>query len=234
MRSALPLVALLALSALLPLASAQVPDPADAVAQACALAGDARDLLPMCPQEEPAAPQQAQEAAAQDAHDHGAQDAPQAAQDVAGEAQDAAGDVADDPTTAPDRVAALAATLLQFLKDLLSLPALGANAAWDGMAGVGAAVAGAASAAADAVSSGAQGAMDAVSSGAQAVGAAVSGGASYVGDLAAQGWDAVASLFGADAALPAGHDTAGLPAAKAPVDQAAGLLQQVVGALPAA
>lgn len=223
MRPASPLVLLLVLASLAPLASAQAPDPAEVVAQACALAGDAGDLVPLCPREEPAAPQQAQEPAAEQAHDHGAQDAPQAAQDLAGEAQDAAGDVADDPASAPDRLAGLVASILQFLRDLLGLPVAGFTLAVDAMSAVGSALATAASTAASAVATGAQ-----------AVASAVADGASYVGDLAAQGVQALASLFAADAPASVDGGLVDAPAAKAPVDQATGLLQQVVGALPSA
>lgn len=122
------LLAVLALAAT-PLASAQVPDPEAVVALACATAGGVDpaldDAVPLCPRDEPAAPQQAEE---EDAHEHDAaappgSGDPQDAADLAGQALDDAQAIPQDPASAPNRLAALAATVVQFVRDLVGLPA---------------------------------------------------------------------------------------------------------------
>lgn len=220
MRRALPLVVLALSLALVPSAAAQAPEPGEVVAQACALAGDAREAIPLCPREEPTAPQQPQAPAPGEAHEHGAAEP---AQEIAGEAQETVGEIAQDPAGAPDRLAAFVATVLQFLRDLLSLPVAGATLLVEAASAIGAAVAGAASAVAGATASGAQAAGDAVASG-----------ASFVGGLAAQAWDAVGALFaGSDVGASSDGGLVDGSPGKAPVDAAAGLVEQVVGALPA-
>lgn len=132
-----PALALALTLALAPHATAQVPDvpdlpppPAveDAVALACSLAPAD---LPVCPQDEPTAPPQPP---GEEAHEHDASPAPAApgtpqdAGALAAQATDDAQGIAEDPTSAPDRLASLAATLLQFVKDLLDLPRQGLQA----------------------------------------------------------------------------------------------------------
>ena len=121
-------VASLLLLALTPLAAAQVPeppDPSEVVDQACALLPVD---VPVCPQQEPPgpAPQQPEE------HEHEAPPAPpaspQSAQQLVDEAREDVQGVVEDPASAPDRVASLVATLVQFVKDLLDVPAQGAHA----------------------------------------------------------------------------------------------------------
>lgn len=118
---------LLVLATLVPSASAQVPQPQPVVDQACdTVRGPApavADAVPLCPAAAPAAP-----AAPQHDHDHGApapppanpQDAPALAQSIAEQAQQ----VPQDPQGAPDHVLVIVETIIQFVKDVLSLPAL--------------------------------------------------------------------------------------------------------------
>lgn len=227
MRRVLPLVVLALLASLAPAASAQ-PDPAAVVEQVCALAGDARDALPVCPQEDPAAPAEpaAPEQAAAPAEPAAPTDpegAAGAAQGLADEARETAEEAAADPASAPDRIVAFLATIIQFLKDLLALPGIGARAALDGAAFVGGAIADAA------VATG-----QAIAAGASATGDAISGAFAKVGEVAGGAWDAVVSLF---APAPAETVRDGVAAPDVPevgAADAAGLLERAVGALPKA
>lgn len=109
-------VAFLALAAVSPLASAQVPEaPVDeAVLLVC---GAAPVDLPVCPQVDPVPPPAQEEAAQEPPAAPPA--TPQDAKQLAEEAVEDAGAIVDDPTTAPDRVASLVATIVQFVKDAL-------------------------------------------------------------------------------------------------------------------
>lgn len=169
------MLAPLALLLMMPLAHAQAPEPGTVVEAACAAAGaaDLDEAIPLCPQVDPAAPAPADEAA--EAHDHDAPANPQEALDLAGEAVDTVQSVPEDPAGAPEALAAFVATLVQFVKDLLGIPAaLGANAA-ESLDALGAA----AEAARDAVGGAAEGARD-------AVGGAVQGVVDAVKDLLAR------------------------------------------------
>lgn len=177
---------LLVLLTLLPVASAQAPDPADAVPLACAAVGSvdpgARDLLPVCARAEPSAPQ----AAGDPAHDHGAAGDPAAAGSLVQDAQDTAGDVVEDPASAPDELAALVATVVQAVKDLIGIPVAaardlasaaseGLDAAGAALAATGGAMASGAQASADAIGSGAAWTLDAATDAVAWVGSLVSG-----------------------------------------------------------
>lgn len=120
-RSLLALLAGLVL--LLPVASAQVPDTPDVVTTVCGALPIA-DQVPLCPQPEPAAPA--------DPHEHTPAPqppaAPEDAQQLADDAAQQAGGIVDEPATAPERVAALAATIVQFVKDLIQVPVDAAQA----------------------------------------------------------------------------------------------------------
>lgn len=127
----LGLVAALLTLSLLPTAAAQVPevpDPEDAILLLCGTVGgvepQARELLPVCPRVEPAAPGANAEAGAP--APPAAPEAPEAALDLAGQAIDTATGVAEDPASAPERLLTLLDTIVRFVKDLLDLPAAGA------------------------------------------------------------------------------------------------------------
>jgi hypothetical protein len=124
------LLALLLTVCLLPAASAQVPEPAEAVALACATVGGvdpaARELLPVCEQAEPqsSAPAEEDAAAAAPAPPATPQDAEALAQEVLEEVQR----IPQDPAGAPERLLAIVATLVQFVRDLIGIPgAIGAH-----------------------------------------------------------------------------------------------------------
>lgn len=127
----LGLVAALVLLCLAPTVAAQdVPEPGDVVLLLCDTVGSAeaqaRDLLPVCPREEPAAPALPDEDAAA-----AAPPAPADAQDVADDVVATAGDVAGDPPSAPSELLGLVERILAFLADLVRLPvdaALGVDA----------------------------------------------------------------------------------------------------------
>lgn len=221
------LVAVLALLALLPTAAAQVPvpevpDPGDAedaaIGTVCSLGLE----LPVCPATPVRLPGDPAEA-----HDHGG--VTQA--DPVVTAQQGIEDIAEDPATAPDRVGDIAASIVQFLKDLLGLPVDAAQAAVDALAAVGAGTVGAVADAAGAVAAGA-------ASSASAAGA----GLAAVGDALADAAKAVRSLFAADSvdagdaagAAPSGTKggsrdacVAGLCVDKTASDVADGALQKV-------
>lgn len=222
MRAAL---GLLLLTLLLPAASAQVPeapDPTQAIDLACAALGgaapDARDVLPVCPRVEPAAPQATGEEQAAD-HQHageGPAAAPERAQGLAAEAADAAREIPEDPASAPDRLAGLLATVVQAVRDLLQLPVAAAASV---AAGFGDAHATLQAAAADAVEAGAalrSGAEDAVERTGEAI-----------RDAAAK----LASLF-ERADVSRAPDTRLDLEKAAPAEAAEGLLRQVRAALP--
>lgn len=119
----LPLALALGFALALPQASAQLPTPpapGDVVATACGVADAAPVHVPICPVADAPAP-----ADPNAKHEH--TDAPASPRDAQALAQDAAGQVqgaAQDPPSAPDRAAALVATVVQFVKDVLHLPAL--------------------------------------------------------------------------------------------------------------
>lgn len=125
--SSLVFVLAFAFALVAPLAAAQVPAPpapGDVVAAACGVANAAPVHVPVCPIADPPAP-----ADPNAPHEHpGVPDAPPASpQDAQALAQDAAGQAqgaAQDPQSAPDRAAAVVATIVQFVKDLLHLPAV--------------------------------------------------------------------------------------------------------------
>lgn len=109
----------------LPYALAQVPtppaDPVEAVALACAtvegVEPQARELLPICDVAEPqppAAPDE--EAPAQGPA--APQTAPALVDEILAEAQA----IPEDPESAPDRIQAILATILQFIKDAIGAP----------------------------------------------------------------------------------------------------------------
>ena len=145
-------LALFATLASLPQAVAQVPDPAPVVETACAAVGaadpQARDLIPVCPRVEPAAPAPAPEEAAAPAAP-----APASPQDVARLGEEVVEDVKaipNDPASAGARLLSIVATVVQFVKDLLELPMQGSAAVGDALATAGVAVATAADATRDA------------------------------------------------------------------------------------
>ena len=142
----LGIVAALALLASLPLAAAQVPDPTPLVETACAAVGSAdpqaRELIPVCPREEPAGPAAAAEETAAPAAPAPA--TPQDVQSLAGEIVEDVKAIPNDPSSAGARILSIVATVVQFVKDLLELPAQGAQAVGDAFAAAGAAIAGAA------------------------------------------------------------------------------------------
>jgi hypothetical protein len=115
-----------ALALAIPSASAQIPTPSapgDVVAKLCGVASAAPVHVPVCPIANPPPP-----ADPNAPHEHpGAPDVPGSPQDTQALAQDAAGQAqgaAQDPQSAPDRAAALVATIVQFVKDLLQLPGI--------------------------------------------------------------------------------------------------------------
>lgn len=123
----LPFVAALAIVVTyLPLAAAQAPDPTPVVEQACAAVGgvdpQARDLIPFCPRQDPAAaPAASEEAAAAPAGPE-----PSAAEGVASlvdETLEDAKRIPEDPAGAADRIASILARVIESLNDLLELPA---------------------------------------------------------------------------------------------------------------
>lgn len=122
-RLVLPLLACLVLVAA-PSASAQVPDPEEAVALVCGIDPTLRDTLPVCPPEDPA-PQEPVEEEHQ--HPGTPEDVPALAEEAAGTVQD----IVEDPASAPGEVAGLVATIIQFVKDLLQIPVVGLSASAD-------------------------------------------------------------------------------------------------------
>lgn len=122
MRAALGLLVLLAF---VPLASAQVPE--DPVMLACDAVGDvdpaARDLLPVCARAEPQPPAQEDDAAAPPAPSAPpAPVAPQDAEDLAADITAEVERIPEDPAGAPDRLAAIVARVVGFVRELLDLP----------------------------------------------------------------------------------------------------------------
>jgi len=166
MRPALVLASLALLLAA-PLAAAQVPDPGQVVDAACATVGgvnpDVESKLPVCPRAPDPAP--ADPTAAQE-HQHDPapaappqpQDAPALAQEAAQQAQGAA----QDPASAPSRILALVATIVQFVKDLIGGVGAGFTAAGTGLHDAASAVGSALGAAKDGVGSALGHAVDAV------------------------------------------------------------------------
>jgi hypothetical protein len=148
MRFALILLALLALA---PLAAAQVPQPSEVVATACAALGaapDVRDHVPVCPKADPAPA----DPAAEHEHDHGAAPGtPQDAPALAADAVDTAQQAAQEPASAPSKILGFVATLVQFVKDLLHLPVVAGAHIADGFVSAGHAIADAATATKDAI-----------------------------------------------------------------------------------
>lgn len=123
----------------LPIAAAQAPDPSSVVAEACAAVGgldpQARDLIPLCPREEPAGPSPAaaEEQAAAPPPPATPQDVPQLAAEVLEDARK----IPQDPASAPERVLSIVATIVQFVKDLLELPGKVGDAIGEGLATIG-------------------------------------------------------------------------------------------------
>lgn len=207
MRRTLPL-AFLALLALAPLAAAQAPDPGALVGAACATVGgvnpDVEDALPVCPRAPDPAP--AEPAAA---HEHPAAPPakPQDAQQLAQDAVDAAQGAVQDPASAPSRLVGLVATVVQFVKDVLT--------------GIGGGLHAGSTAVGHGFVAGLEGAKDGV---VHAAGAAK--------DAAAHGLDAVKALFHREAPAPAAAPTA-LPHATLPAKGAlrVGLVERATSAL---
>lgn len=115
-RRVLPVLLVLLVS-LAPAAAAQAPpapDPEAVVALACGLDRTVGEALPVCPREEPAAPQPAEAPA----HAH-EEPAPQAVDAFAAEAVETVEEVAEDPEKAPTLLVGLVATVLQFVRDLV-------------------------------------------------------------------------------------------------------------------
>lgn len=144
------------------------PDPGEVVELACATLGgpapDVRDALPVCPRVDPAGP-----APADEQHVHDPAPVPGTPQDVAQLASDVLDDaqkIPEDPAGAPERVASIVATVVQFLRDLLGLPVDAAKAVGGaietGLDAAGKALADAACAARDAASEATQTLGDAV------------------------------------------------------------------------
>lgn len=136
----------------LPAAAAQAPDPSSVVAEACAAVGSvepqARDLIPVCPREEPAAaPVATEEAAAPRAPEPAT---PQDVQALADEVIEDAKKIPEDPAGAPERLLSIVATIVQFVKELLEIPGKVGDAIGAGLATVGAKVSEGASAVKDA------------------------------------------------------------------------------------
>lgn len=181
-------LALASLVLLAPLASAQVPDVPETPDPVTLVCAAAPVDLPVCTQQDPLPPP-AREEPPQDAAAPQPSPGPQDAGALPDDARRAVQDVVEDPTSAPDRLAGLAATLLQFVKDLLGLPV----AAAEGLAAQ-------ATAALDGLRVG----LAAVGSGAKDAGAGLVDALAHVADeakgaLASVG-DAIASLFDNDAA----------------------------------
>lgn len=198
-------VAALALLSTLPPASAQVPDPSEAVNLACTSVGSvapqARDLIPLCPRDEPVTQPSTERPAAAPPAPPGPpspEDVATLAEEIAEEAQA----IPEDPTSAGDRILAIVAIVVEFVKDLLSIPVSAAAAVGDA---IGAAVA--------------------------AVGDALTSVGSAIRDVGAGALDAIKSLFEGSPAAPA---TPELPGAKprVGVPDAGGLLDRVTGIVP--
>lgn len=120
MRPAWMLLLVLAVALLPTTASAQVPDPAPVVDQACALLpGDVSGALPLCPRQEPDVP-----VTPAARHEHPAPQAPnpEDAQQLADSVKGQAEGIVEDPSSAPSRLASIVATVVQFVKDVLGLP----------------------------------------------------------------------------------------------------------------
>lgn len=198
----------------LPYASAQVPvppaDPAEAVALACAtvegVEPQARELLPVCDVAEPQPPAAPDEEAPAQAPAT-PQTAPELADEILADAQA----IPEDPESAPDRIQAILATILQFLRDAIGAPG---TAIAELQADVGELRASVSAAAKDAT----QGARDAATNVRGAIAGAI---------------DAVRDLF---ASAPADAPPAArLPEARVPRDlPARGLLDDLGAQLPAA
>lgn len=147
-------VAAIALLSLLPSTLAQAPEPEEIVLLVCATASGLATPappLPVCPPQDPAGPAPAGQAAPPAPAADPA--APEAALDLAGAALAAAQGIPADPAGAPDKLLALVATVLQFLKDLLALPVDAAAAIGASLVDAGEAVKGAGAAVADVTSS---------------------------------------------------------------------------------
>ena len=110
------LLAAFALLLLVPVASAQAPDPAEVVAEACSAVGgvlpQARDLLPVCPRADPAPATAADE---ERAHPPAPEEAAQLVEEVLEDVRA----IPEDPASAGERVASILATLVQFVRDVL-------------------------------------------------------------------------------------------------------------------
>lgn len=254
-----PFAALLALL-VSPLASAQVPelpgtpevpaDPGAAVGIACDLVGgaapDVRDALPLCPagnDPAPAEPAQADEAA-QPTHQEEeipspTQDPAGAAEGLAGEAQGAAEEIAEDPTSAPDVLLGLVATLRDLVERIVQVPYALAGAAGSALATVTGALGGALDAAREALadvgvkigaagSASKDGLVGAIESAKGAAIAAKGGVAAVASGLA----DLVSHLLQPPASA---HEARELPRVPGAAEDAAGaadgLLARVTGAL---
>lgn len=126
MRAALLVLALL----LVPLASAQVPD--DPAGLACDTVGDvdptARDLLPLCARAEPQPPARHDHDATPPAPTAPAPVAPEDAEDLAADVTDEVQRIPEDPAGAADRLAAVVAHVVDFVRELLGLPGAGLHA----------------------------------------------------------------------------------------------------------
>ncbi|HET6404508.1 MAG TPA: hypothetical protein VFH78_07665 [Candidatus Thermoplasmatota archaeon] len=127
----LGIVAALALIASTPPVSAQAPEPDALVEAACATVGaadpQARALLPLCPRDEPAAAAPAEAQA--EAPAAPAPASPEGVQELVGEIVEDVQAIPEDPAGAPERLLAIVATLVQFAKDVLGLPAQATDAA---------------------------------------------------------------------------------------------------------
>lgn len=121
MRAALGLVLLLGF---LPLASAQVPE--DPVLLACDTIGGvdpaARDLVPVCARAEPQPPTQQDDGATPPAPTAPAPVAPQDVEDLVADITDEVQRIPEDPAGAPERLAAIVARVVDFVRELLGLP----------------------------------------------------------------------------------------------------------------
>lgn len=151
----------------LPTAAAQAPDPGDVVLLLCETAGgieaQARDALPVCPREEPAAPAPAAEEAAAPPPP-AAPAAPEQAAALVDEAVATGEGIVEDPPSAGDRLLAFVAGVIAFVKELLQLPIVAAAAVGDAIASAVDAVKGAAAATGDAIASAADAARQAIAS----------------------------------------------------------------------
>lgn len=116
------------LAILAPVATAQVPE--DPVGVVCDVIGgtapDARDALPVCPDDEPAAPAQGEDTDA--SHQHASPAPEQEAAALVDQARDAVQSIPEDPAGAPNRVADLVASIVAFVRGLLEVPGAIADA----------------------------------------------------------------------------------------------------------